>query len=83
MYVVAEPPELSGPHAPIIVSKTSDRCARVLNDSKSLSGVLGKTRIIHVLTHTGSTWSYHNITTFVTKITYIRVRKIYNLIYNI
>jgi hypothetical protein len=42
MYVVAEPPELSGPHAPIIISKTSDRCARVLNDLRSLSGVLGK-----------------------------------------
>jgi len=38
---VVEPPELSGPHAPIIVSKTSDRCARVPNDSRSLSGVLG------------------------------------------
>jgi hypothetical protein len=39
---VAEPPELSGPHAPIIVPKTSDRRARVPNDSRSLSGVLGK-----------------------------------------
>ena len=40
--IVAEPPELSGPHAPIIVSKTSDRRARVPNDSRSLSCVLGK-----------------------------------------
>jgi len=39
---VAEPPELSGPHAYIIVPKTSDRRARVPNDSRSLSGVLGK-----------------------------------------
>ena len=39
---VAEPPELSGPHAPIIVSNTSDRCARVPNESRSLSGVLRK-----------------------------------------
>ena len=39
---VAEPPELSGPHAHIIVPKTSDRRARVPNDSRSLSGVLGK-----------------------------------------
>ena len=41
-YVVAEPPELSGPHAHIIVPKTFDRRARVPNDSRSLSGVLGK-----------------------------------------
>jgi len=66
---VAEPPELIGPHAPIIVSKTSDRRARVPNDSRSMSCALGGPRIIHILTHTGSTWSYHNITTFVTKIT--------------
>ena len=39
---VAEPSELSGPPALIIVSKTSDRRARVPNDSGSLSGVLGK-----------------------------------------
>ena len=42
LVFVAEPPELSGPHAPIIVSKTSDQRARVPNDSRSLSGVLGK-----------------------------------------
>jgi len=40
--IVEEPPELSGPHAPIIVSKTSNWRARVPNDSRSLSGVLGK-----------------------------------------
>jgi len=58
----------------------------VCTSSKWLKKSVGcprETRIIHVLTHTGSTWSYHNITTFVTKITYIRVRKIYNSTYNI
>ena len=41
-FVVAEPPELSGPHTPIVVSKTSNRRVRVPNDSRGLSGVLGK-----------------------------------------
>jgi hypothetical protein len=39
---VAEPPKLYGPHAPIIVSKTSNGYARVPDNLKSLSGVLGK-----------------------------------------
>jgi hypothetical protein len=40
--VVAEPPKLYGPHAPVIVPKTSDGYACVPDNLKSLSGVLGK-----------------------------------------
>jgi hypothetical protein len=39
---VAEPPKLYGPHAPVIVPKTSDGYACVPYNLKSLSGVLGK-----------------------------------------
>jgi hypothetical protein len=39
---VAEPPKLYGPHAPIIVSTTSDCCAREPDNIRSLLGVLGK-----------------------------------------
>ena len=77
---MAEPPQLYGPHVPIIVLKTSDCYTRELDNSGSLSGVLGGTpNHPHFTTHTGSTWSYHNITTFDIKITYIEVRKIYNI----
>jgi hypothetical protein len=37
-----EPPKLYGPHAPIIVPKTSNGYACVPDNLKSLSGVLGK-----------------------------------------
>jgi hypothetical protein len=40
--VVAEPPKLYGPHAPVIVPETSDRYACVPDNLKSLSGVLEK-----------------------------------------
>jgi hypothetical protein len=40
--IVAEPHKLYGPHAPILLSKTSDGYACVLDNLKSLSGVLGK-----------------------------------------
>ena len=46
---MAEPPKLYGPHAPIIVLKTSDCCTREPDNSDSLSGVLGEPRIIHIL----------------------------------
>jgi hypothetical protein len=39
---VAEPPKLYGPHAPVIVSKTSDSYAGVPDNLRSLSGVLEK-----------------------------------------
>jgi hypothetical protein len=39
---VAEPPKLCGPHAPVIVPKTSDSYACVPYNLKSMSGVLGK-----------------------------------------
>jgi hypothetical protein len=39
---VAEPPELYGPHTPVIVPKTSDGYACVPYNLKGLSGVLGK-----------------------------------------
>jgi hypothetical protein len=39
---VAEPPKLYGPHAPVIVSTTSDGYACVPYNLKSLSGVLEK-----------------------------------------
>jgi hypothetical protein len=46
---VAEPPELYGPHVPIIVLKTFDCCTQEPDNSGSLSGVLGEPRIIHNL----------------------------------
>jgi hypothetical protein len=39
---VAEPPEVYGPHAPVIIPKTSDGYACVPDNLRSLSGVLGK-----------------------------------------
>jgi hypothetical protein len=39
---MAEPPKLYGPHAPVIVLKTSDDYACVPNNLKSLSGALEK-----------------------------------------
>jgi hypothetical protein len=39
---VAEPPKLCGPHAPVIVPKTSDGYAYVPYNLKSMLGVLGK-----------------------------------------
>jgi hypothetical protein len=42
MEIVAKPPKLYGPHAPIVVLKTSDGYACVPNNLKILSGVLGK-----------------------------------------
>jgi hypothetical protein len=39
---VAEPPKLYGPHAPVVVPKTSDGYACVPDNLKSLSDVLGK-----------------------------------------
>jgi hypothetical protein len=46
---VAEPPELYGPHVPTIVFQTFDNYTCKPDNSGSLSGVLGKTQIIHVL----------------------------------
>jgi hypothetical protein len=40
--LVAKPPKLYGPHAPVIVPKTSDGYACIPDKLKSLSGVLGK-----------------------------------------
>jgi hypothetical protein len=39
---VAEPPKLYGPHAPVIVLKTSDGYACAPDNLKSLSGILKK-----------------------------------------
>jgi hypothetical protein len=52
---VAEPPKLYGPHAPVIVPKTSDSYACVPYNLKSLSGVLRKPNHLHFTTHTGLT----------------------------
>jgi hypothetical protein len=77
---VIEPPKLYGPHTPVIVLMTSDCYTREPDNFGSLSGVLGEpTNYPHFTTHTGSAWSYHNITIFGTKITYIRVQKTYNI----
>ena len=46
---MVEPPKLYGPHAPVIVLKTSDCCTLEPDNSGSLSGVLGEHRIIHIL----------------------------------
>jgi hypothetical protein len=46
---VAEPPKLYGPHAPVIVLKTSDCCTWEPDNPDSLSSVLGEPRIIHIL----------------------------------
>ena len=42
MEIVVEPPELYGPHVPVIVFQTFDCCTREPDNSESLSGVLGK-----------------------------------------
>jgi hypothetical protein len=42
LQLVAEPPKLYGPHAPVIASKTSDDYACIPQNLRSLSGVLGK-----------------------------------------
>jgi hypothetical protein len=39
---VAEPPKLYGPHAPVIVLKTSNSYACAPDNLKSLSGILRK-----------------------------------------
>jgi hypothetical protein len=46
---VTEPPKLYGPHVPTIVFQTFDSCTCKLDNSGSLSGILGETRIIHIL----------------------------------
>jgi hypothetical protein len=62
---VVEPPELYGPHVPTIVFQTSDSCTCKPDNSGSLSGVLGETRIIHVLQLIQDQQrSCYNITTF-------------------
>jgi hypothetical protein len=72
MAIVAEPPKLYGPHAPVIVPKTSDGDAYVPDNLKSMSGVLREPRIIHIfLLRQDQQWSCHNITALITKITYI------------
>jgi hypothetical protein len=42
LVLVAEPPELYGPHVPVIVLQTYDYCTWEPDKSESLSGVLGK-----------------------------------------
>ena len=42
MEIVVEPPELYGPHVPVIVFQTFDCCTREPDNSDGLSGVLGK-----------------------------------------
>jgi hypothetical protein len=82
MAIVAEPPKLYGPHAPVIVPKASDGDACVPDNLKSLSGVLGEPRIINIfLLRQDQQWSWHDITALITKITYIEVRKSYNISY--
>jgi len=39
---MAEPPELHGPHVPVIVFQTSDGCTCEIDNSGSVSGVLGE-----------------------------------------
>ena len=46
--IMAELPELYGPHVPDIVFQTSDGYTWELDNSGGLSGVLGEPRIIHV-----------------------------------
>ena len=46
---MAEPPELYGPHVLVIALKASDCSTRELDNSGSLSGVLGEAQIIHIL----------------------------------
>ena len=77
---MAEPPELSGPHAPIIVLKTSDWRARVPNDSRDLSGVLGKpeSSTLHSFQdfpHQAS--QYYN--SFIDKINQSKAERLYNI----
>ena len=77
---MVEPPKLYGPRASIIILKTSDYCTREPDNLGSLSSVLGEPWIIHFLRPIqDQQWSYHNITTFGTKISYIEMRKIYNI----
>jgi ABC-type phosphate transport system permease subunit len=46
---VVEPPKYYGPHAPVIVSKTSDDYACVPQNLRSLSSVLGKPKSSTIL----------------------------------
>jgi hypothetical protein len=65
MGTMVEPPELYGPHVPIIVLQTLDSGTWKPNNSGSLSGVLGETQIIHVLQLIQDQQkSCYNITTF-------------------
>jgi hypothetical protein len=65
MGTVAEPPELYGPHVPIIVLQTPDSGTWKPDNSGSLSGVLGETQIIHILQLIQDQQrSCYNITTF-------------------
>ena len=77
---MAEPPKLYGPHAHIIVLKTSDYCTREPDNSGSLSCIIGEPRIIHILQ---LIQDQHGVTTtlqyLLQKISYIGVRKTYNI----
>jgi len=46
---MVEPPQLYGPHVPVIVLKTSDCCTREPDNLGSMSGVLEEPWIIHIL----------------------------------
>jgi hypothetical protein len=76
---VVEPPKLYGPHAPVVVLKTSKCCTREPDNSGNLSGVLVEPRIIHILQliqyqqGVSTTLQHYNITTLQQG-----VRKIYN-----
>jgi hypothetical protein len=51
--VVAEPPKLYGPHAPVIVPKTSDGYACILDNLRRYVGCPHRTPIqLHLTTHT-------------------------------
>jgi hypothetical protein len=72
---MAKPPKLYGPHAPVIVSTTSDGYACVPYNLKSMSGVLGQPE-------SSTFYNSHRINKGVTttlqhliKKTYIRVQK--------
>ena len=75
---MAKPPQLYGPHVPVIVLKTSDYYTQEPNNSVSLSGVLEEPKSSTFYNSYRINMELPQNTTFGTKITYIRVRKNYN-----
>jgi hypothetical protein len=71
---MAEPPKLYGPHAPVIVSKTSDVYACASDNLKSLSGVLRKPKSFTIFFRAGSHYRDIAVLQQFIQIIYLRVK---------